>query len=140
MPTRPPSKPNWRNTRSSTAASSPNPGSPCPLQQMARGAADAAAPLVVPARLRVAAGLARGRGGDVVDGVLAGRLGRGGLVDLAGAGELRKDGYHNGFGVDVEVPAQGGAGVGHAEPVGAQRGVVARYPARDEVGHGAHPV
>ena len=44
------------------------------------------------------------------------------------------------LGVDVEVPAQRVPGVRHAEAVGAERGVVARHPAGDQVRHRAHEV
>src|SRR4051794_3793363 len=42
--------------------------------------------------------------------------------------------------VDAEVPAQGRAGVGVAETVGAEGHPVARNPPRNEVRYGAHPV
>src|SRR4051794_26051891 len=70
-----------------------------------------------------------------LDGVLE-RL----RLDLTAPGEPGEDGERDAGRVDVEEPARGRTGVGEAEPVGAQRAPLTRYPLRDLVGYGAHEV
>ena len=65
---------------------------------------------------------------------------RRGCVDLPLSRQSLEDAQHDGRRVDPEVSSQGGACVGHAETVGAQRGPVRRYERRDLVRDCPHPV
>ena len=79
-------------------------------------------------------------GGDGAQFVALEGLARQLALDLAAAGELLQCRDDDRLRVDVEVPPCRAAGVGEPEPVRAERGVVARHPARDLVGHRPHPV
>src|SRR6478672_5343535 len=95
---------------------------------------------MVSPRSAVAARVAGGAGGDVQEPVARRRLPGDATLDLATLDEHLQGPHGDGRAVDVEEPPGCGAGVGEAEPVGAERREVSGHPLLDLVLHLAHVV
>src|SRR5690606_932311 len=80
------------------------------------------------------------RGGYIVDPVPGRRFGGLGRIEFAHPCQSRQRGDGDGFGVHVEHPARGRAGIGEPEPVGPEGGEIARHPFADLVRYRPHPV